>query len=117
MDTIPYTLSNLQTVVNLIGTVFLFFGALFIFLSFGLLIRKNWSWTLGVILFVFILIVSLGTVFIIGPSLLIEVVISFICLVYLMSLEVKSYFGRINSTFNLGNVRFSYKRESPDKKN
>jgi hypothetical protein len=117
LDVISNTLSNLQAVVELISILLFFFGILFVFLSFGLLGKKRWGWTLGVVLFVLILFVSIGATFMMGSSLLIEGALSFVCLVYLMSPEVKSYFRKMNSTVNLGNIYFSDKRESPDKKN
>jgi hypothetical protein len=77
-----------------LGAILIIIGIIFIILGIGCFMAWPWVWTVGVILTIIGLILSIASLFSAGAAALIGIIIDAIILWYLFQPQVKAYFGK-----------------------
>ena len=89
-----YFSSTLGLVGDVLGSVVLFFGLIWLLVGVGFLGGKGWAWILGMIFSVLSLIGSVGSIIVDPPAAVVGLVIWGLMLYYLTRPRVKVFFGK-----------------------
>ena len=87
-------IGNVSTLLYALGALALIFGILGFVLGIGFLGGKGWAWTLGIVVGVLNIIVSIAQTAIGFSSSIIGVIFPIIIIYYLMRPHVKAFFGK-----------------------
>jgi hypothetical protein len=77
-----------------LGSILVIIGIIFIILGIGCFMAWPWVWTVGVILTIIGLLLSIASLFSTGAAALIGIIIDALILWYLFQPQVKTYFGK-----------------------
>jgi lysylphosphatidylglycerol synthetase-like protein (DUF2156 family) len=87
-------IGSVSTLQSALGALALIFGILGFVLGIGFLGGKGWAWTLGIIVGVLNIIVSLVETAVVSPSDIAGIIFPIIIIYYLMRPHVKAFFGK-----------------------
>jgi len=87
-------IGSISTILYVLGAVVLIFGILALVLGVGFLGGKGWAWTLGIVVGVLNIIVSLVQTVIGFYSSIVGIIFPLIIIYYLMRPHVKVFFGK-----------------------
>jgi hypothetical protein len=87
-------IGNVSTLLYALGALALIFGILGFVLGIGFLGGKGWAWTLGIVVGILNIIVSIAQTAIGFSSSIIGIIFPIIIIYYLMRPHVKAFFGK-----------------------
>jgi hypothetical protein len=88
------SISGIASILYALGALALILGIISIVVAIGFLGGKGWAWTLGIVVSIINIIVSIVETAIGFSSNLIGIIFSIIIIYYLMRPHVKAYFGK-----------------------
>jgi hypothetical protein len=88
------TISGISSILYALGALSLILGILAIILAIGFLGGRGWAWTLGIVVGVISIIVSIAELAIGFSTNVIGIIFQIIIIYYLMRPHVKAFFGK-----------------------